>query len=81
MALPRYGGVMPRKRLSVLDGPLKNEVYQLDLLPGEEARLRLEDGRAAIYRAEVDPDGADSTGHHACCLRFVRIEDPSLPTG
>jgi hypothetical protein len=72
---------MPRKRLSVLDGPLKNEVYQLDLLPGDETRLRLEDGRAAVYRAEVSPDEADSTGRHVCCLRFVRIEDPSLPAG
>lgn len=65
---------MYRKTLTVKDGPLEGEVYELVLALGEETSLRLPDGRAAVYRASPDLDYPDSTGHTVPCLRFVGME-------
>jgi hypothetical protein len=65
-----------RKPLTVKDGPLAGEVFELDLEFDEEARLRTSEGKVAVYRASPDLDYVDSTGHHLHCLRFVAM-DPS----
>jgi len=57
--------------MTVKDGPLEGDVYELALAVDEQTELRLPDGRVAVYRAKPDPDYADSTGHGMRCLRFV----------
>jgi hypothetical protein len=65
---------MNRKTLTVKDGPLEGQVYELALDPDEETSLRLSDGRVAVYRVSPDPDYPDSTGHTVRCLRFVGMD-------
>lgn len=65
---------MGRKPLTVKDGPLEGQVYELDLAVGEQARLRLPQGGFALYRVEADADYVDSTGHHVPCLVFAALE-------
>lgn len=62
---------MGRKPLTVKDGPLEGEVFELDLAVGEEVRLRLPAGGFAVYRVAPDRDYVDSTGHRVPCLVFV----------
>lgn len=67
---------MGRKPLTVQDGPLEGQVFELDLAVGEEVGLRLSDGKMAYYRAERDREHADSTGHTVLCLKFIATATP-----
>ena len=60
--------------MTVKDGPLEGDVYELALELDEETSLRLPDGRVAVYRVSPDLEYPDSTGHAVRCLRFVGME-------
>lgn len=64
---------MGRTPLTAKDGPLAGEIRELDLVMGEEIRLRLPEGDFAIYQVSPDPEFVDSTGHRIPCLTFVSL--------
>jgi hypothetical protein len=57
--------------MTVRDGPLGGEVFELDLAVDEQVKLRLPDGGSAVYRAAPDRDHPDSTGNPVLCLALV----------
>ena len=60
--------------MTVKDGPLEGEIYELSLDLDEETSLRLPDGTFAIYVVKPDVDYPDSRGHSVRCLRFVGLD-------